>query len=104
MTRKTFLTLGLLAVFVLSACTPTVLPPTPAPASGAEADAPPMDDTTPVQEEAPEAAPAAATDEAPAEEPMAAPTSRGTQLAATDPNTVNLASGEPQLIEFFAFW
>lgn len=27
-----------------------------------------------------------------------------TELEATDPSTVNLASGEIQLIEFFAFW
>lgn len=27
-----------------------------------------------------------------------------TELEATDPSTVNLASGELQLIEFFAFW
>ena len=25
-------------------------------------------------------------------------------LEATDPSTVQLASGEPQLVEFFAFW
>jgi len=33
----------------------------------------------------------------------AAPTIR-TELAATDPTTVNLASGKPTLVEFFAFW
>lgn len=27
-----------------------------------------------------------------------------TGLASTDPSTVNLASGEPQLVELFAFW
>ena len=27
-----------------------------------------------------------------------------TELAATDPATVNLASGKPTLVEFFAFW
>jgi hypothetical protein len=27
-----------------------------------------------------------------------------TQLHATDPTTVNLASGKPTLLEFFAFW
>lgn len=26
------------------------------------------------------------------------------ELAATDPQTVQLASGRPQLVEFFAFW
>ena len=33
----------------------------------------------------------------------AAPTIR-TELAATNPATVNLASGKPTLVEFFAFW
>ena len=32
-----------------------------------------------------------------------APTIR-TELAATDPATVNFASGRPTLVEFFAFW
>ena len=31
-------------------------------------------------------------------------TSRGDELEATDPDTVTLASGGPQLVEFFAFW
>ena len=26
------------------------------------------------------------------------------ELSATDPSTVNLASGSPQVLEFFAFW
>lgn len=26
------------------------------------------------------------------------------ELVATDPNTVSLVTGEPQIIEFFAFW
>ena len=34
-------------------------------------------------------------------EPKATPR---TQLAATDPSTVQLATGSPQLIEFFAHW
>jgi cytoskeletal protein RodZ len=32
------------------------------------------------------------------------PTPRGHDLVATDPNTVNLASGQLQLVEMFAFW
>jgi hypothetical protein len=27
-----------------------------------------------------------------------------TQMEATDPETVSLAAGQPQLVEFFAFW
>lgn len=34
--------------------------------------------------------------------PTAAPVSR--KLHATNPATVKLASGKPQLVEFFAFW
>lgn len=112
MTRKTLLTLGLLAAFMLSACIPNTSAPAPTPDSGGEpAAAPVQDDPAPVQEEAPTDAPAptdvpteAAEPEPAAEEPVAVATSRGPQLVATDPSTVNLASGEPQLIEFFAFW
>ena len=32
------------------------------------------------------------------------PTPRGNELVATNPTTVNLASGQPQLVELFAFW
>jgi hypothetical protein len=38
----------------------------------------------------------------PTQEPK--PTSRGNQLVATDPSTVNLSSGNVQLVELFAFW
>ena len=38
--------------------------------------------------------------------PTASPTSKPvkTELEATDPNKVELASGQVQLVEFFAFW
>jgi hypothetical protein len=35
---------------------------------------------------------------------LASPPSLKTELAATRPSSVNLASGEMQLVEFFAFW
>lgn len=35
--------------------------------------------------------------------PLAVPTSRGDQLVATDPATVNLSAGAPTLVEFFRF-
>jgi hypothetical protein len=35
--------------------------------------------------------------------PVMVPTSRGPDLVATDPSTVNLASGQLQLVEFFRF-
>jgi hypothetical protein len=36
--------------------------------------------------------------------PTLAPPAVKTGLEATDPNAVNLASGNPTLVEFFAFW
>ncbi len=112
MKRKTFLTLGLVAIFMLAACVPEAAPPSADPERAATEPSAlaPTDEVQPTQAEAdaPTAAPIAAT-EAPAEaeataEVMAQPTSRGNQLVATDPTTVNLNSGQPQLIEFFAFW
>ncbi len=105
--RKTFLTLGLLAVFMLSACTPSAPAPPPTEPVVAEPAAPAADPAPEVEPptvvpEAPEAAPVET--EPPAEEPAVVVTPRGNDLEATDPSTVNLASGEPQLIEFFAFW
>jgi PBP1b-binding outer membrane lipoprotein LpoB len=35
--------------------------------------------------------------------PLAVATSRGDQLVATDPTTVNLSGGAPTLVEFFRF-
>jgi hypothetical protein len=46
----------------------------------------------------------AAPTEAPAEEPQVVATSRGPSLEATDPSTYTRASGDLQLVEFFAFW
>ena len=37
-------------------------------------------------------------------DPQVVATSRGPDLEATDPNTYTRASGEVQLVEFFAFW
>ena len=57
--------------------------------------------------EAAAASPAAATTASPPAE-SAAPTPTGVSvkqwLAATDPTTVNLAAGRPQLVKVFAFW
>lgn len=101
MNRKTLLTLGLLIVFVLSACTPSASappPPTPTLASESAVPAPTVGDIATL-------VPAIAVlSESTEEAIVALPTSRGDELAATDPTTVNIASGKPQLIEFFAFW
>jgi hypothetical protein len=109
LTRKTLLTLGLLVAFVLAACTPTAPAPPPAPTTAVEPAAPAQDPAPEAEAEPPTAVPVAeeappAESEAPVEEPAVVVTPRGNDLEATDPNTVNLASGEPQLIEFFAFW
>ncbi|MCF6278609.1 MAG: hypothetical protein L3J16_07675 [Anaerolineales bacterium] len=106
MKRITFLTLGLLAGFILSACAPGI--PVSAPTVAAVeplASAPAPSEAVPAVEEAPvvvtEVPEETSADEAP---PVAVATSRGDQIEATDPATVNIASGQPQLIEFFAFW
>ena len=110
MNRITFATLGLLVAILLAACTPSATPPPPteavmdeAPASPTAEVAPPTEAVPPPTEEVAEAV-EIPTEEPPAEEPLPMPTSRGDSLVATNPATVNLASGEPQLIEFFAFW
>jgi hypothetical protein len=56
----------------------------------------------PLQETEPDIGPPPATD-LPATEEAAPPPVRA-ELAATDPSTVQLASGKVQLVEFFAFW
>ena len=90
---------------MLSACTPaaptqSVPPPDPAPVEATQEEAPPAPEAT--EAEAPVVAPTET--EVPVEEPVAVATSRGNDLHDTDPATVNIASGKPQLIEFFAFW
>ena len=86
--RFFFLTVGLAAV-LLASCAPQATQP-PAPPLGIEAVQPTESVTQPqVTNEAPVVA--------------AAPTSRGPDLEATDPSTVNLASGQLQLVEFFRF-
>lgn len=66
--------------------TPTFTPePQPVESNGGEGDAP--GEAPDVEETVPEATPYDLT-----------------QLHATDPDTVNLGSGRPTLVEFFAFW
>lgn len=78
-------------------------------ASPADPSVVPPDQGTEAPAEAPTAALAALTEEpaAPAlpatEAPTAVPQVRQ-ELAATDPGSVDLASGKPTLVEFFAFW
>ncbi len=102
MNRKTLLLLGLVALFMLAACSPTAPPPVPP-----EADLPAPTTAPPAENEA-QAEPAEAVElpdptvEAPTVIPM--PTSRGEKLQASEPASFQPATGEPQLLEFFAFW
>lgn len=90
--RIIFWTVSLIAAIALSSCAPAAasapLEPTaseaaiPATAAPADSSAPEATAVVPVQ---------------------AVATSRGPNLEATDPSTVNLASGQLQLVEFFRF-
>lgn len=106
MNRSVLLTLGLLGVLILSACTPTTSAPLPAetvaPQPATQEPAVPEPLPSEVSEVVPTTIPVET--EPPTEEVVIQPTSRGDELEATDPTTVNIANGEPQLIEFFAFW
>ena len=97
MKPRLFFTLGLFAVFLLSACAPVGTDvPTQAPVTPTvEASITPL-----------VAAASSPTLEATAQPPAdAVPivTSRGPDLHATDPATVSLASGQIQFVEFFRF-
>ena len=94
---------------LLAACAPAIAPQTAqpeAPAQVAAATEKPRV-TQPASQETPVVSAATDTPAAvPTEEPAATPTRKPvkTELEATDPTTVNLAAGRPQLVEFFAFW
>lgn len=107
----------LFMILTLAACAPAATPQAPqsnAPVQAAVVTAKPVA-TQPATQETPTTnaatdTPAAAPTDAPAIVPTealaAAPTKKPvkTELEATDPTTVNLAAGRPQLVEFFAFW
>lgn len=98
--------IGWLMIFgLLAACAPTVVAPT--------AVAPTAAPALPTKSNAPVAAPTSApaaveptVEVKPTETAEAAPTPHAVkaELEATDPSTVQLAAGKPQLVEFFAFW
>jgi hypothetical protein len=96
------LILGLLGILILSACAPPSTHALPQTQTSAPEPAAPESVPSKVSEVVPSAVPVET--EPPAEEVVVQPTSRGNELEATDPTTVNIVSGEPQLIEFFAFW
>jgi hypothetical protein len=101
--RRFFPSLVLLAVF-LASCTPASATATPVPEATTvtEPIATALPATQPVLDSPTETLPASATETlAPTALPVA--TSRGPDLHATDPTTVDLASGQIQFVEFFRF-
>ena len=90
--RIFFLTVGLVAV-LLASCAPQATQP---PAPPQVVDPPQVATQTPESVAQPQV-----TNEAPPV--VAVATSRGPNLEATDPSSVNLASGGLQLVEFFRF-
>ena len=93
--QSRFWTVNLLAVLAIASCAPDA---TTAPAGSTVAAV-----FTSTQL-ANTSAPAATVPASPQSvEPLAVATSRGPDLEATDPTTVNLASGQLQLVEFFRF-
>ena len=94
--RFFFWTVALVAALALFACAPAATSaPTAVPTDALVIPA----TEAPTISSAPEA-----TTSAPTDIPVqAVATSRGPNLEATDPSTVNLASGQLQLVEFFRF-
>ena len=95
----TLLSAVLLLALALGACSSaseSVPTPTSMPATAEQE----TDDTpVPTQEQS-----AAQEPEPQIDEPAEVKPTPKSGLVATDPTTVNLASGEPKLVEFFAFW
>ena len=94
-----FLTVVLVAVFAASACAPAAAT-NPPPAAEL-----PTATTAPAAEAIPTATGevAAPVPTQTVAEVLPVATSRGPNLEATDPTTVNLAAGQLQLVEFFRF-
>ncbi|MCK4741572.1 MAG: hypothetical protein KAS80_04760 [Anaerolineales bacterium] len=104
--KANFIVLGtvVLAGLLLAACT----------SSSQQVDRDPYVDTPPLQQEVEEGTPvgnmeisegeAAPTSVPPGSAPADVKPTPRLELSATEPSTVNLASGKPVLLEFFAFW
>jgi hypothetical protein len=98
----------ILIAVLLGACAPTSTPTNP-PAAATQAPTilePSTTLATPTLEPTTEPTLSGATErptESVAATPLAVATSRGPELEATDPTTVNLASRQVQFVEFFRF-
>lgn len=103
MSQRSLLTIGLLAVLCLVGCAPAVQPATALPMTLPVTERPvepsPIPTATVPQQQVAEAT----ATPVPADTPIPAATSRGPNLEATDPATVNLSSGDLQLVEFFRY-
>jgi len=97
--RFLFQALGLVAVLTITACASSVASTPPAPVADS-----PQGETQlaePTNLPVPQATTGAAATQPAVVQAVA--TSRGPKLEATDPSTVNLASGQLQLVEIFRF-
>lgn len=105
MTRRLIPTLSLFAL-LLASCAPAAVttesPPQPAPPVAVEPSVTPLPES-PTEAGMPATEVVAAPTEAIEPTPLPVATSRGPDLHATDPRTVNLASGQLQFVEFFRF-
>ncbi len=106
--RRQAIGAALALALILAACQSGLAPSAPAPERRLNADLP-EPATEPQVEALPTAAGVVAEDQSPtielgADAGQPAASTVRTALAATDPSTVNLASGKPTLVEFFAFW
>ena len=109
MRKYRLIALGVAVTLLAAACQSA--PPPTAGAGLAQSDAADLQPLTAAPESAQEAAAQAPPTGAPEESEAQSPTVELTTpvevrqgLAATDPATVDLASGSPTLVEFFAFW
>ena len=108
MKPRSILTIGLLAVILLVSCAPAATPaPTrpvaPAQPTATATELPVEPSPLPTEGQPSVAATEASPTEAPTEVPQPVATSRGPNLEATNPETVSLASGDLQLVEFFRY-
>ncbi len=103
---RSFLAISLLTVLLLVSCAPAEAPAPAQPEVQASPAAPMTEEPQappPAETEAPVIATEVPPTEAPAVEAEPEFVPRGPDLEATNPATVNLTSGELQLVEFFRF-